>query len=316
MTSAGPTNTYGRTPSRKRSGSQSTTRFIAQNRAKTPPTPTTIATHDDEQAVGVGRRAGSRTSQTSAIAPTERPRPASADARATSRHAASAAAVGAGRSSAMSASDPSTGRVDGRLRSLTGRHHASAARRYSGQLVLDVVEHAVERLSGRPSCTRPCPVQKLPLTRPRPASGRRRRSARCPSFERLGQHDRRVGQDLVGVAVRADVDVRRDARRRRDAAHLALHVLGDEPLRGSRRPRAGCRSCRRRSARRRTACPPGRSAGTGTSRSRRPPSRSFGKNELMKLAWRCSQHFGGFSNIGSGASPNAMSGVAAAPPST
>ena len=36
----------------------------------------------------------------------------------------------------------------------------------------------------------------------------------------------------------------------------------------------------------------------------------------MKLAWRCSQHFGGSSNIGSGASPNAMSGVAAAPPRT
>ena len=36
----------------------------------------------------------------------------------------------------------------------------------------------------------------------------------------------------------------------------------------------------------------------------------------MKLAWRCSQQPGGSSNIGSGASPNAMSGVSAAPPST
>jgi hypothetical protein len=36
----------------------------------------------------------------------------------------------------------------------------------------------------------------------------------------------------------------------------------------------------------------------------------------MKLAWRCSQHFGGLSNIGFGASANAMSAVADAPPRT
>src|SRR3954452_19887360 len=44
MTSAGPTKTYGRTPSWKRAGSQSTTRFMAQNRPNTPPAPTTMAT--------------------------------------------------------------------------------------------------------------------------------------------------------------------------------------------------------------------------------------------------------------------------------
>ena len=36
----------------------------------------------------------------------------------------------------------------------------------------------------------------------------------------------------------------------------------------------------------------------------------------MKLAWRWSQHSGGFSNIGSGASPNSISEVASAPPRT
>ncbi len=38
-----------------------------------------------------------------------------------------------------------------------------------------------------------------------------------------------------------------------------------------------------------------------------------GKKEVMKLPWRCSQHLGGFSNIGLGASPKLVVAMEAAP---
>ena len=73
------------------------------------------------------------------------------------------------------------------------------------------------------------PVQNEPL--PTSAGMRSDASNRpVPVLEGLGQHLRRAGEELIGVAVGPDVHVGRDARRRLHATHLALHVLGDEAL--------------------------------------------------------------------------------------
>ena len=123
--------------------------------------------------------------------------------------------------------------------------------------------------------------------------------------ERLGQDLRGVGEDRVRVAVRPDVHVRRDPRAPRLRPHRALDVLGHEPLEEVRRPRAGWRTTTASSPANRVALLVDR-RGTGTSRSRRRPPCPPGRTALMKLACRCSQQLGGSSNIGAGASPNAM----------
>ena len=63
MTRAGPTNTYGRTPSRSRPGSRSTSWSIAQNTKNTPTTPSSDRHPDHERAGWRRRRAGSRSAR-------------------------------------------------------------------------------------------------------------------------------------------------------------------------------------------------------------------------------------------------------------
>ena len=107
-------------------------------------------------------------------------------------------------------------------------HSTARASRLTGQLA-SMSSSTPSSESGPPCMYSIMPVQKLPL--PTSAGIRSEASKRpVPSFSAVGQDLRRVGQDVVGVAVRPDVHVGRDAGRRLHAAHLALHVLGDEPV--------------------------------------------------------------------------------------
>ena len=131
--------------------------------------------------------------------------------------------------------------------------------------------------SGPPFMYSTMPVQKLPL----PDLGRHEvggvEAARALR-ERLGQDHRGVGEDArwrSSPARRSTFG--RDARRGRDAAHLALHVLGDEPLEevddlgtvGVLADDGELTGVER--------CPPGRWAAAGTSRSPRRPPRPPGR---------------------------------------
>src|SRR5919204_44802 len=52
----------------------------------------------------------------------------------------------------------------------------------------------------------------------------------CPGLQPIREYGGRLREDVVRVAVRADVDVRGDAGGRRIARERALDVLGHEPL--------------------------------------------------------------------------------------
>ena len=231
----GPTKTYGRTPSADRVGSRSTTRFIAQYRKNTPPTPTTIATPTTM------KRFASLVAQVVEVRPQERRTrrsgwPARRPAAGRDSEHRFAPRVGG---SAPRSAPASAGAIRGRLhadilppveptrkpegaaasgRSLRVDHASSIDARslLTRASCLDLVQHVLSSESG-PSCMySTIPVQKLPA----PTAAGIRSEASKPARavrDRLGQHGRRVGQDLVRVAVRPDVDVRRDPRRGRIA---------------------------------------------------------------------------------------------------
>ena len=151
MTTAGPMKTYGRTPSRKPSGSQLTTRSIAQNSANTPPTPTTIATSTTRirLAVLVAQEVEAQTpARRGSIADRVPPTNASdAQRRGVVPGEQGAALVGP-------------------LLPLLFGYRCSGQRcpvDYEvGQLSSMVLRAPLRGCRGRPSCTRPSPVQKLP----------------------------------------------------------------------------------------------------------------------------------------------------------
>ena len=136
-------------------------------------------------------------------------------------------------------------------------------------------------------------------------------------LQRVGQDHGRVGQDVVGIAVRTDV--RRSARCATTPARRPSRTAPCSSMNWSRKsidlgPVAVLADDRELTGVQRALLVDRREREPVVVDAGLRPLR--GRSALMKLACRCSQHFGGFSNIGSGASPNAMSGVAAAPPST
>ena len=146
---------------------RSTTRSIAQNRANTPPTPTTIATQHDE-------RAGSRRlSRRKSSANGTRGRPQEHGRRARRREASDARP----RRAMRSATEPSSLPAASRSCRLTVARSSS---RWLGRrpAVLDVVQDAVEGVRAVLHVLDHAGPEAA-ADRPRPASGRRRRTVRC-----------------------------------------------------------------------------------------------------------------------------------------
>ena len=113
----------------------------------------------------------------------------------------------------------------------TGRSLALTVRpvRTLGQLA-SMSSRTPSSESGPPRTYSTIPVQKLPLP---DLGGHQVGGVEPPGALRRAPSVRTSDASarmLVGVAVGPDFDVRRDAGRRLHAAHLALHVLGDEPL--------------------------------------------------------------------------------------
>ena len=110
---------------------------------------------------------------------------------------------------------------------------------------LDVVEHAVERLRSALDVIEHAGPEAA-ACRPRPASGRMRRTARFRLRARRSTHrTRQRGCRWRSSPARRSTfgEIRDDATH---AAHLALHVLGDEPLEEVDDLRPGAVAYRRR----------------------------------------------------------------------
>src|SRR5262245_41856699 len=203
--------------SRQPSGSVFTRRSITQNRAKIPPTPTTRATATTRRRLAWSSRTSpSAYRSASSTAPVSRSHQPSRPNRA-DRSLMPEGAGGEER-------PPPSGRSSV---AVTPGPDATRTSR-GGPGGLDVVQYTLERVR-----TVAHVLEHARPERTRADLGRHEVGGIEPTGTRLeavGEDDRCVRQDVVGVAVGADVHVGRDARRSGHATHRALHRLVDEPL--------------------------------------------------------------------------------------
>src|ERR671924_120487 len=229
MTRAGPTNTHGRTPSRYRSGRSSTARFMAQYRPKTPATPTRMATPTTTTRLAFSSRRKSNVTHRRKKAATGM---ATAPARRRSpihsvrnpRGSATSGVVGSEVTRSPTPAPNGSGPVTAPVRSSSQTTFLLLLWPARFDLLQDLRERVWTSLH---VLHHPGPE------RPRSHLGGHQVGgveASRPRLDGVGKDRRCVGQDLVGVAVRADVGATGEARRPRFAAHGALDLLAGEPF--------------------------------------------------------------------------------------
>src|SRR5918998_353486 len=243
-TKAGPTKTYGRTPSRNRPGRRSTDQFIAQKSRKTPPAPAAMATPASTKRLASASRRNAKVNHSSAMAtigtPPAAPRRSTAKPvalRASGGPWGSAPASGEGGGSCTVVVTRPPRRV--RCSGYVGRGWPRVGTpppvgvtwtgcRLLRPGALDLVEDGLGRV-GAAGHVVPHPGPERPGAH---LCGHEVGGVEATGvvLQRVGQDDRGVGELLVDVAVLPDVHVGRDAGRCAHAAHLALHLLGDEAL--------------------------------------------------------------------------------------
>src|SRR5918994_1787091 len=218
-------------PSRKRSGRASTAQFMAQYKKNTPPAPTVIATPTRT------KRLASASRRKPKVAHSTRTAAARVATTAATRSAGGRPRRGAG--DGCGAGGASSGSAAGSSIAVTSRHPLPGTRwgaatrplptrRSRRPAGLDVVEHALSGVG---------PVLHVGHHPGPEAAGADLRGHLVRGVEPCGAVLQRrtddlgrLGQDVVGVAVGADVQVRRQSGRARLAAHPALDLLTGEPV--------------------------------------------------------------------------------------